>query len=58
LSWDEVSLSLDPSSFNLFTVAERVLSLGDPMVRALSTGLDLDETLAKLGELITAGDAT
>jgi len=58
ISWDEVSLSLDPSSFNVFTVPERVLSSGDPMAGAWSVELDLDETLARLGELIAPGDAT
>ena len=52
LSWDEVSLSLDPSSFNVFTVPERILSSGDPMAKAWSLSLDLDDTLARLGELI------
>ncbi len=58
LSWDEVSLSLDPSAFNVFTVPERVLSLGDPMSAARTVGLDLDETLARLGELIAPDGAT
>jgi DNA primase len=58
LSWDEVSLSLDPSAFNVFTVPERVLSLGDPMSAARTVGLDLDETLARLGELIAPDVAT
>lgn len=58
ISWDEVSLSLDPSSFNVFTVPERVLASGDPMAGAWSVELDLDETLARLGELIAPGDAT
>jgi len=58
LSWDEVSLSLDPSSFNIFTVPERVLSVGDPMAAALSVEVDLEQTLARLGELITPSDAT
>jgi len=58
LSWDEVSLSLDPSSFNVFTVPERTLSLGDPMAGALSVDLNLDETLDQLGGLIASSDAT
>jgi bifunctional non-homologous end joining protein LigD len=58
LSWEEVSLSMDPSFFNVFTVPERVLSSGDPMAGALSVELDLDETLAQLAELITSHDAT
>jgi bifunctional non-homologous end joining protein LigD len=57
LSWDEVSLSLDPSSFNIFTVPERILSLGDPMAGAWSAEFDLAGTLARLGELID-GDGT
>jgi bifunctional non-homologous end joining protein LigD len=58
ISWDEVSLSLDPSSFNVFTVPERVLSAGDPMADAWSVELDLDETLALLGALIAPNAAT
>jgi bifunctional non-homologous end joining protein LigD len=58
LSWDEIGLALDPSSFNVFTVPERVLSVGDPMGGALSAQVDLDETLARLGELIPRDDAT
>jgi len=58
LSWDEVSLALDPSAFNIFTVPERTLALGDPMAEALSMEVDLDETLARLGELVAAGEPT
>jgi bifunctional non-homologous end joining protein LigD len=53
LLWDEVSLSLDPGSFNLFTVPDRCSSLGDPMAEAWSSSFDLDETLGRLGELVT-----
>lgn len=52
LFWDEVSLSLDPGSFNLFTVPDRCSSLGDPTAEAWSSPLDLDETLSRLGELV------
>ncbi len=55
LFWDEVSLALDPSSFHVFTVPERVLALGDPMADAYSGTLDLDATMARLGELIGSG---
>jgi len=58
LSWDEVSLSLDPSSFNVFTVPERTLAFGDPMAGAWSVDLNLDETLAQLGGLIESSGAT
>jgi DNA primase len=34
LTWDEVSLSLDPAALNIFTVPDRVLSVGDPMAVA------------------------
>ncbi len=57
LHWDEVSLSLDPSSFNVFTVPERVLSQGDVMADALSVKLDLDATLARMGDLVARSDA-
>ena len=58
LLWDEVSLSLEPSSFDLFSVPERVLSLGDPMAGMSSVELDLDETLSRLGEQVASGAAT
>ena len=58
LEWDEISLSLDPSAFNLFTVPERVLAVGDPMRDAWSQRVDLQATLTRLGELIAPGDAT
>jgi bifunctional non-homologous end joining protein LigD len=57
LHWDEVSLSLDPSSFNVFTVPERVLGQGDVMADALSVELDLDATLARMGDLVAQSDA-
>ena len=58
LSWEEVSLSLDPSALNIFTVPERVLSVGDPMAEMWSAELDLTETLARLGALIESNDST
>ncbi len=57
LSWDEVSLSLDPSSLNIFTVPERILSVGDPMADMWSVALDLPETLGRLGALVDPGDS-
>jgi bifunctional non-homologous end joining protein LigD len=53
LHWDEVSLSLDPAAFNIFTVPERVLSFGDPMGGAADVDLDLEQTLTQLGSLVT-----
>ena len=58
LSWDEVSLALDPSSFNIFTVPERTATLGDPMSDALSVEVDLEDTLARLGELLAPSEPT
>jgi len=58
VSWEEVSLSLDPSALNMFTVPERILSVGDPMADMWSVELDLTETLARLGALIEPGDST
>jgi len=52
LSWDEVSLSLDPSSFDIFTVPERVLSIGDPMAASADVQIDLEATLSRLGSLV------
>jgi len=53
LLWEEVSLALDPSSFHLFTVPERVAMLGDPMAGAFSGTLDLDETMRRMAELVS-----
>jgi hypothetical protein len=47
-----VSLALDPSSFDVFTVPERVLAVGDPMAEAHETRLDLERTMERLGNLI------
>jgi len=58
LSWDEISLSLDPSSFNIFTVPQRVLTAGDPMQDAFAVEVDLAETLARLGALVGQDDPT
>lgn len=58
LFWEEVSLALDPSSFDVFTVPERVLTLGDPMAEAFSRELDVPSTMRRLGELVGSGDAT
>ncbi len=58
LSWEEISLSLDPSSFDIFTVPQRVLSAGDPMQGAFDEEVDLAETLARLGALIGQDDPT
>jgi len=52
LSWDEISLSLDPSAFNIFTVPERALTLADPLSDALDIDVDLADTLARLGTLV------
>ena len=52
LSWDEVSLSLDPSSFNVFTVPERTSDVGDPMQTFGAVPFDLDETLSRLGTMV------
>jgi bifunctional non-homologous end joining protein LigD len=57
LFWDEVSLSLNPSAFNIFTVPERVLSFGDPMAEIHSVELDIEETLLRLGRLVASGGA-
>ena len=54
LSWDEVSLALDPRAFDIFTVPERVLSIGDPMAGLTDVEVDLDATLSRLGTLIEA----
>jgi bifunctional non-homologous end joining protein LigD len=52
LSWDEVSLSLEPRSFDVFTVPNRLLSIGDPMAEMARVEIDLDATLSALGDLV------
>ncbi len=49
LHWDEVSLSLDPASFNLFTVPSRVEKVGDLLAEALEMRIDMAATLERLG---------
>lgn len=56
LSWEEVSLALDPSSFDVFTVPERVAAIGDPMAEAIETPLDLETTMERLGQLVDPTD--
>ncbi|MEM9727520.1 MAG: DNA ligase D [Myxococcota bacterium] len=58
LVWDEISLSLDPSSFNIFTVPARILEEGDALADALDVKLDVQNTLARLGELLGQDAAT
>jgi len=58
LSWDEVSLSLDPSSFDVFTVPQRVLAAGDPMQDAFASELNLAEVLVRLGNLVGKDNPT
>jgi bifunctional non-homologous end joining protein LigD len=55
LFWEEVSLALDPSSFHVFAVPERVLALGDPMADAYEEELDLGTTMERLDSLIGSG---
>jgi len=52
LSWDEISLNLDPSRFTMFTVPERVAQVGDPMASMLTETPDLAQAVAQLGELV------
>jgi bifunctional non-homologous end joining protein LigD len=58
LSWEEISLSLDPSSFDIFTVPRRVLLAGDPMRGAFEEEVDLAKTLARLEALVSKDDPT
>jgi bifunctional non-homologous end joining protein LigD len=51
LQWDEVHAALDPSRFTIFTVAERVATLGDPMQALLTTPVDVPAAVAKLERL-------
>jgi bifunctional non-homologous end joining protein LigD len=52
LSWDEVSFSLDPSIFTMFTVPERVQQHGDPMAGLLEQKPDVARAVQELGKLL------
>ena len=49
LSWDEVVPDLDPSSFTMPVVLERVAQLGDVYAGLLKTRQSLKKALATLG---------
>ncbi len=52
LSWDEVSFSLDPRAFNIFTVPERVAAIGDPLAPMLEARVDVAAAVGNLGKLV------
>jgi bifunctional non-homologous end joining protein LigD len=52
LTWDEVSFSLDPAVFSMFTVPERVREHGDPMASLLAQRVDVMHAVAALGKLL------
>ncbi len=57
LHWDELSLALDPRAFDIFSVPERLLSVGDPMADAWKTPVDMEQTLVRLRTLVEPGGA-
>jgi bifunctional non-homologous end joining protein LigD len=52
ISWDEVSFSLDPAWFTMFTVPERVQRHGDPMASLLEQRPDVARAVQALGKLL------
>ena len=48
LLWDELSLALDPRAFTIFTVPQRVLEHGDPLVDAWKNDIDVAQMMTKL----------
>ena len=52
LTWDEVSFSLDPAVFTMFTVPERVLAHGDPLADMLAQKADVARAVERLGKLL------
>lgn len=54
LTWDEVSLNLDPARFTIFSVPERIATVGDPMAGMLDVEPDLAAAVEGLGDLVRA----
>jgi bifunctional non-homologous end joining protein LigD len=52
LAWDEVAPGLDPATFTIRTVGERVAKVGDPMAGMLAERPDLAAAVGRLGKLV------
>jgi bifunctional non-homologous end joining protein LigD len=52
LGWDEVSFSLDPSQFTMFTVPDRIRAYGDPMAGMLDQRPDVAASITALEPLL------
>jgi len=52
LSWDELSAGLDPTSFDLWHVAERLRDQGDAYAAMLQTAVDISSVLPRLAARI------
>jgi bifunctional non-homologous end joining protein LigD len=52
LTWDEVTLDLDPARFTIKSVPERVSKMGDPMKTLLDSSPHMPTVLAKLSGLV------
>jgi len=54
LAWDEVSFSLDPGKFTMFTIPERIRTYGDPMAGMLEQRPDVAAAITALEPLLHA----
>jgi bifunctional non-homologous end joining protein LigD len=52
LSWDEVGFALEPGRFTMFSVPERVASIGDPMGDFLAQTPDIPRAVEALSKLL------
>ena len=52
LSWDEVTVDLDPGQYTIETVPKRISKMGDPMGTLLTERPDVPAAVTKLAELV------
>jgi bifunctional non-homologous end joining protein LigD len=55
LTWDEVSFALEPARFTIFTVPERVATIGDPMADFLEQTPDIPSVVEALRARLPTG---